>query len=36
MKMENEIRAPRPGRVKLLNASPGRRVALNELLVEIE
>jgi acetyl/propionyl-CoA carboxylase alpha subunit len=36
MKMENEIRAPRPGRVKLLNAAPGRRVALNELLVEIE
>jgi biotin carboxyl carrier protein len=36
MKMENEIRAPRPGRVKLLNASPGRRVALHELLVEIE
>jgi biotin carboxyl carrier protein len=36
MKMENEIRAPRAGRVKLLNAVPGRRVALNELLVEIE
>lgn len=36
MKMENEIRAPRPGRVKLLNAASGRRVALNELLVEIE
>ena len=36
MKMENEIRAPRPGMVKLLNAAPGRRVALNELLVEIE
>jgi biotin carboxyl carrier protein len=36
MKMENEIRAPRPGRVKLLSAEPGRRVALNELLVEIE
>jgi len=36
MKMENEIRAPHPGRVKLLNAAPGRRVALNELLVEIE
>jgi len=36
MKMENEIRAPRPGRVMLLNAAPGRRVALNELLVEIE
>jgi biotin carboxyl carrier protein len=36
MKMENEIRAPRPGRVKLLNTGLGRRVALNELLVEIE
>jgi biotin carboxyl carrier protein len=36
MKMENEIRAPRPGRIKLMNATPGRRVALNELLVEIE
>jgi len=36
MKMENEIRAPRPGRVKLLNAAPGRRVALNELLAEID
>ena len=36
MKMENEIRAPRPGKVKLLNAEPGRRVALNELLAEIE
>ena len=36
MKMENEIRAPRPGRIKLLNAASGRRVALNELLVEIE
>jgi acetyl/propionyl-CoA carboxylase alpha subunit len=36
MKMENEIRAPHSGRVKLLNAAPGRRVALNELLVEIE
>ena len=36
MKMENEIRAPRSGRVKLLNAAPGRHVALNELLVEIE
>jgi biotin carboxyl carrier protein len=36
MKMENEIRAPRSGRVKLLNAEPGRRVALSELLAEIE
>jgi len=36
MKMENEIRAPHAGRVKLLNAEAGRRVALNELLVEIE
>ncbi len=36
MKMENEIRAPRSGRVKLLNAEPGRRVTLSELLAEIE
>ena len=36
MKMENEIRAPRSGRVKLLNVEPGRRVALSELLAEIE
>ena len=36
MKMENEIRAPRSGRVKLMNVEPGRRVALSELLAEIE
>lgn len=36
MKMENEIRAPRPGRVKALNVIPGQRVALHDLLAEIE
>jgi biotin carboxyl carrier protein len=36
MKMENEIRAPLAGRVKALNVSPGQRVTLHELLVEIE
>lgn len=36
MKMENEIRAPRRGRVKDLNVSQGQRVALHEVLAEIE
>ena len=36
MKMENEIRAPLAGRVKALNVTPGQRVALSEVLVEIE
>jgi len=36
MKMENEIRAPRAGVVKLLNVNPGQRVTLNDLLAEIE
>jgi biotin carboxyl carrier protein len=36
MKMENEIRAPVSGRVKVLNVSPGQRVALHEVLAEIE
>lgn len=36
MKMENEIRAPRAGRVKELNVLPGQRVSLNEVLAEIE
>jgi len=36
MKMENEIRAPRSGRVKALNVLAGQRVALNEVLAEIE
>jgi biotin carboxyl carrier protein len=36
MKMENEIRAPRTGRVKALNVLAGQRVALNEVLAEID
>lgn len=36
MKMENEIRAPRAGYVKTLNIQPGQRVALNEVLAEID
>jgi biotin carboxyl carrier protein len=36
MKMENEIRAPLGGRVKALKVVQGQRVALHELLVEIE
>jgi biotin carboxyl carrier protein len=36
MKMENEIRAPRAGRVKTLNVQAGQRVALNEVLAEID
>jgi biotin carboxyl carrier protein len=36
MKMENEIRAPKPGTVALVNVKPGQRVALNELLLEIQ
>lgn len=36
MKMENEIRAPLAGRLKALNVSPGQRVALHEVLAEIE
>jgi len=35
MKMENEIRAPRTGRVTQLNVSAGQNVKLNEVLVEI-
>ena len=36
MKMENEILAPRAGKVVDLNAAPGKSVTLHELLVEIE
>ncbi len=36
MKMENEIRAPRSGRLKTLNVLPGQRVTLHEVLAEIE
>lgn len=35
MKMENEIRAPRSGKVKALHVSPGKSVFLNEMLAEI-
>jgi acetyl/propionyl-CoA carboxylase alpha subunit len=36
MKMENEIRASSSGRIKELKVSPGQRVRLDEVLVEIE
>jgi biotin carboxyl carrier protein len=36
MKMENEIRAPRAGRIKELTVSLGQRVTLHEVLAEIE
>lgn len=36
MKMENEIRAPQAGVVKELHVVPGKRVVLNEVLIEIE
>lgn len=35
MKMENEIRAPRGGRVAAVNVAAGQVVALNEVLAEI-
>ena len=35
MKMENEIRAARSGRVASLHAQPGQSVKLHELLAEI-
>ncbi|EFO81648.1 biotin/lipoyl attachment domain-containing protein [Oscillochloris trichoides DG-6] len=35
MKMENEIRATRAGRIASLNATPGRAVQLGTLLAEI-
>jgi biotin carboxyl carrier protein len=35
MKMENEIRAPKEGRVSAVHIVPGQTVARNELLVEI-
>lgn len=35
MKMENEIRAPRDGLVRVLQVKPGDSVAANQLLVEI-
>lgn len=36
MKMENEIRAPLSGVVRAVHIAAGQRVALHELLVEIE
>ncbi len=36
MKMENEIRSPRRGRVIKLGVKLGQRVAVHELLIEIE
>lgn len=36
MKMENEIRASRAGKIKELKVSPGQRVALHEVLAEID
>jgi biotin carboxyl carrier protein len=36
MKMENEIRAPRSGVLKVLKVAPGQRVSLHEVLAEID
>ncbi|MCB0044829.1 MAG: acetyl-CoA carboxylase biotin carboxyl carrier protein subunit [Caldilineaceae bacterium] len=36
MKMENEISAPRGGRITQINVQPGQTVTLNEVLIEIE
>lgn len=36
MKMENEIRAAKPGVVRQIHVKPGQTVVLNEALVEIE
>jgi len=36
MKMENEIRAPRSGRVNELKVLPGQRVMLDDVLVDID
>jgi biotin carboxyl carrier protein len=36
MKMQNEMPAPRAGRVVLLRAAPGAAVAAGELLAAIE
>ena len=36
MKMENEIRASKPGIVRQIHVKPGQTVILNEALVEIE
>jgi biotin carboxyl carrier protein len=36
MKMENEIRAPRSGIIKIIYVSPGQGVALGQTLAEID
>jgi len=36
MKMENEIRAPRAGKVRVVSATSGQGVKLNDVLVEID
>jgi len=36
MKMENEIRAPRAGKIKMVNVTAGQGVKLNEVLVVID
>jgi biotin carboxyl carrier protein len=36
MKMRNEIKAPRQGRIKKINVSQGEQVAKSHLLVELE
>jgi biotin carboxyl carrier protein len=36
MKMENEIRAPRSGRVTQVNVAAGQSVALGMVLAEVE
>jgi biotin carboxyl carrier protein len=35
MKMENEIRAPRPGVVQAIKVAPGQTVKLGEVMVEV-
>jgi biotin carboxyl carrier protein len=36
MKMENEIRAPKSGRIKFIGVSEGENILANHLLFEIE
>lgn len=36
MKMENELRAPKAGRVRAVHAAPGQDVEMAQVLVEIE
>lgn len=35
MKMENEIRSPRAGKVQQISVKPGQSVALNDLMLEV-